>query len=94
MERTEYLNPNLTAFLRDNGKFLHDSGIRPNREIEIRLTKGGDDARSTLDYSDKTGWVCALELKSACSPSFASYLVSVAKLTSNGKDRLLTRAAR
>lgn len=73
-ENGEYLNPNLTALLRDNGKFLRDASIHPSREIEIRLIKGGDDARSTLDFSDKTGWVCTVGLRSACSPSFTSYL--------------------
>ena len=79
-EHGEYLNPNLEAFLRDNGKFLRDADIHPTREIEIRLTKGGNDARSSLDYSDKTGWVCTIGLRSACSPSFGSYLeTSVAR---------------
>jgi hypothetical protein len=70
----EYLNPRLAAFLRDNGKFLEELGIRPKREIEIRLVKGGDDALSRLDKSENGAYVCTVGLKSAMSLGFISYL--------------------
>lgn len=72
-----YLNPHLKDFLAGNGKFLRDEGIHPRRQVTILLVKGGDDARSTLTYSEGKGWVCTVGLKSACSPSFTAYLESV-----------------
>ena len=70
----EYLNPRLTAFLRDNGKVLEEQGIHPKREVEIRLMKGGDDAKGWLDYTKSGGFVATVGLKSAMSSSFVSYL--------------------
>ena len=41
--------------------------------IAILLTRGGDDASGDLDYVDDQ-WVARVGLKSACSPSFLSYM--------------------
>lgn len=72
----QYLNPRLTAFLRDNGKFLEKSGLRPKREIDILLVKGDDDAKSRLTYTKDAGWVCTVGLRSALSSSFTAYMES------------------
>jgi hypothetical protein len=73
-EDGKYLNPNLGKFLENNGRILDELGLRPETEVRIRLVKGGDDARSALQYSEEAGWVCTLGLRSGCSAGFAGYL--------------------
>jgi hypothetical protein len=70
----KYLNRNLSRLLANNGKALERLGIHPEKEINILLVKGANEATSSLEYSEKLGWVCTLGLQSGCSPSFVAYL--------------------
>jgi hypothetical protein len=69
----ELLNPNVTRLERDQNDIFEAYGIKPAREIPILLVRGGDDASSYLDFVDGK-WVSRVGLKSACSPSFLSWL--------------------
>ncbi len=69
-----YLNTNLTQFLEMQSSILTEYGIKPEEEVRIQLTKGGDDALGKLTHSNDKGWVCTVGLQSACSLGFLSYL--------------------
>jgi hypothetical protein len=73
-EKGNYLNPRVTRLQREQDEILARYQIKPAREIPIVLTRGGDDASGDLKYSATGGWVGRVGLKSACSPSFLSYL--------------------
>lgn len=73
-EGGKYLNPRLAGLLAGHDEIFARYGIEPAREIPIRLTRGGDDARSQLRYVPDKGWVSTVGLRSACSVSFLGYL--------------------
>ena len=69
-----YLNPNIPQLTASQDAALVKFGIHPEKEVRILLTKGSDDARSTLEYSDQAGWVCTLGLRSSCDLGLVNYL--------------------
>ena len=69
-----YLNPRIARLAQEQDAIFEKYHIRPEREVSIRLTRGGDDASSDLKFSVQDGWVSRVGLKSACSPRFLSYL--------------------
>jgi hypothetical protein len=72
-EKGGLLNPSVKLLEREQEEIFATYGIKPAREISILLVRGGDDASSYLDFVDGK-WVSRVGLKSACSPSFLSWL--------------------
>ena len=72
-EKGELLNPHVARLQREQDDIFEAYGIRPAREIPVRLVRGGDNASGDLDIVDGK-WVSRVGLKSACSPSFLSWL--------------------
>ena len=72
-EKGELLNPHVARLQREQDDIFEAYGIKPVREIPILLVRGGDDASGYLDLVDGK-WVSRVGLKSACSPSFLSWL--------------------
>ena len=80
-----YLNPNIPRLAENQEAAFAKFGIRPEKEINIRLVKGND-AHDTLTYSDEAGWICTLSLQAACSSSLVNYMQ--AKVTSSPQKKL------
>lgn len=70
----KYLNPRLENFIREQSAIFASYDIKPEREVSITLTRGGNGYKSELTYSDENGWVSHIGLKSGCSPSMLSGL--------------------
>ncbi len=68
-----YLNPNIPKLAENQDAALARFGIRPEKEINIRLIKGND-TYDALTYSDEAGWTCSLSLQAACSLSLVTYM--------------------
>src|SRR5262249_48342320 len=68
-----FLNPRLGEFLRMQSALFSACGLKPEREVPILLTRGGNDARGELTYTEAGGWVGRIGLQSGCSPSLLSY---------------------
>jgi hypothetical protein len=86
-----YLNPNVPKLGKKQEDALAKFHIRPEKEINVLLVKGGDDANSTLAYSDERGWVCTLGLKSACSLHFVAYMQD--KVANSPQEKISSKLA-
>jgi serine/threonine protein kinase len=80
-----YLNPNIPRLAENQEAAFAKFGIRPKKEINIRLVKGND-AYDTLAYSDEAGWVCTLSLQAACSLSLVTYMQE--KVASSPQEKI------
>lgn len=69
-----YVNPNIPDFLAAVAGAHERYGLTPERTVEIRLIRGGEDAVSSLEQAENGQWVCTLGLESAMSSSFLQYL--------------------
>lgn len=67
-----YLNPRVTRLQAQQDEIFSKYGITPEHQVPILLTRGGDNASTSLDLVDDR-WVAQIGLKSACSPSLLSY---------------------
>lgn len=74
-----FLNPRLADFQRMQSDIFNAYGIEPEREIAIRLTRGGNGAETDLKYSNEAGWVGHLGLNSGCSLGLLSYFERVVR---------------
>ena len=74
-----FLNPRLADFQRMQSDIFNGYGIEPEREIAIRLTRGGNGAETDLKYSNEAGWVGHLGLNSGCSLGLLSYFERVVR---------------
>ncbi|MGP8054893.1 MAG: protein kinase domain-containing protein [Limisphaerales bacterium] len=85
-----YLNPNIPQLAENQEKALAKFGIRPEREINIRLVKSND-AYDKLTYSDEAGWICSLSLHAACCLSLIDYMQRTVASSSEEKfhDKLV-----
>ena len=81
-----YLNPNIPMLTKNQDDALAKFHIHPEKEIAVLLVKGGDDAHSTLTYSDERGWICTVGLQSGCSLSFVTYMQG--KVASSPQEKL------
>jgi hypothetical protein len=84
----KFLNPRLADFPRLQPTIFAAYGVEPEREVSILLKRGGDDAISDLTYSEATGWVSNLGLKSGCSPSLLSYFERAIRSHEQHKSKL------
>lgn len=64
-----FLNPRLAEFLRMPPRIFAAYGVKPQREVSILLTRGGDNATTDLRYSEATGWIGRVGMRSGCSLS-------------------------
>jgi hypothetical protein len=71
------LNPRLAEFQRIHSDIFTTYGVKPERELTILLTRGGNGDTTSLTYSKEAGWVGHLGLESACSPSLLFYFERV-----------------
>ncbi len=55
---------------------LKKYGIRPERQVDVLLVKGGDDYTGTIQHEDKRGWVCTVGLQSGCTAGFIDYMTN------------------
>lgn len=72
-EKGALLNSRVNLLERAQQEIFAKYGIKPAREIPILLVRGGNDASGDLNLVDGK-WVSRVGLKSACSPSFLSWL--------------------
>jgi hypothetical protein len=75
----KFLNPRLSDFLGLQERILSDHRVEPEREVSILLARGGDDARTDLQFTEKAGWVAHVGLRSGCSPSLLGYFERVVR---------------
>lgn len=71
----QYRNPNIPRLTAEQTSLFAQYNIVPERTYDIHLTRGGDDYNGTLKSVDGQ-WVATVGLRSACSPSFLSYMAS------------------
>lgn len=71
------LNPRIVDFQQTQSEIFANYGIKPERELTILLTRGGNGDTTSLTYAKETGWVGHLGLESACSPSLLFYFERV-----------------
>lgn len=83
-----YRNPNIPKLTSEQDKLFARYNITPERQYHVRLTRGGNDGSGGLK-SVKGEWVATVGLKSACSPSFLSYMADViaSHHRENGRQR-------
>lgn len=71
----KYRNPNIPRLSAEQARLFAQYNITPERSYDVHLTRGGDDYSGTLKSVDGQ-WVATVGLRSACSPSFLSYMAS------------------
>ena len=84
----KFLNSRLADFLRLQPAIFAAYGVEPERQVSILLKRGGDDEISDLTYSEATGWVGHLGLKSGCNPSLLSYFERAIRNPEQHKSKL------
>jgi hypothetical protein len=75
----EFLNTRLVDFLGMQDRILSAHRVEPEREVSILLARGGDDARTDLQFTETAGWVAHVGLRSICSLSLLSYFERVVR---------------
>lgn len=70
-----YLNPNIPRLTSEQDRLLAQYKITPDREYDVLLVSGGDNANGSLSATP-SGWVATVGLQSACSPSFLNYMAA------------------
>lgn len=63
-----YLNPNVTNLPQNSERFLVDNGLSPQTEVTVRVVRGEDSVRSSIERSGENGWILKLGLQSGCGP--------------------------
>lgn len=71
----KYRNPNIPRLSSEQARLFAQYNITPERTYDVHLTRGDDDYNGTLKSVDGQ-WVATVGLRSACSPSFLSYMAS------------------
>jgi hypothetical protein len=69
----KFLNPRLSEFLHRQERIFAANDIAPEREVSVRLTRGENDARTSITCSESEGWVARFGLQSGGGPSLLSY---------------------
>ena len=68
------INPNVEKLSALQGELLQKYDIHPERQHDVLLVNGPDDASGTISHEDARGWVCTVGQKSACSSGFIDYM--------------------
>jgi len=63
----------LADFLTLQPQILKAHGVRPIRQVAVRLVRGKDDSESYLERSPTGQWRGVIGLRSGCSPSLFTY---------------------
>ena len=73
------VNPRLSGFVALQNSVFESCGIMPKQSVPILLKRGGEDAQTSLAFSEAGGWIARVGTESGCSSSLLDYMERTVK---------------